>query len=330
MVIRITRALLLVQALAALSLAGLAVRSHGMPIAVAFLFGVACVASVRLLITGNNFLLAWRFGSPTPLEFRLDALKALKLFFGEYAATMMTSSWTMPFKSFSTVRGASINSKSGHSHTQSTLPVLLVHGYGCNSGYWHGMSKALSHANVTHYAVSLEPVGGGIDDYADLIHAGVTLLRTECRCDKIIIVAHSMGGLTTRAYLRKHGMAHLARAITLGTPHHGTALARFGLGLNTQQMLWKENEQEGLASEWLRQLASEEDHAVRRRFVSFYSHHDNIIAPQISCVLEGARNVAFGGIGHVALAVNPAIQARVIEEIRAVSAQELSTQITLR
>ena len=22
-------------------------------------------------------------------------------------------------------------------------PVLLIHGYGCNSGYWHSMSRAL-------------------------------------------------------------------------------------------------------------------------------------------------------------------------------------------
>jgi triacylglycerol lipase len=326
MVIRISRALLMVQIIVALALAGLAVQSHDMPVALAIPFGVVCVVAARLLITANNFLLAWRFGSPTPPEFRISALQALRLFFGEYAATMTTSSWTMPFKSFSTVRRGFIN----HVHSQTALPVLLVHGYGCNSGYWHGMSKTLSNAGITHYAVSLEPVDVGIDDYADLVHAGIALLCRECRCDKIIIVAHSMGGLATRAYLRKHGAARVARAITLGTPHHGTALARFGLGLNTQQMLWKENEQEGLASEWLRQLASEEDNATRRLFVSLYSHHDNIIAPQTSSILEGARNVAFGGVGHVALAGHPAIQARVIEEIRAASTQHRAGQNSLQ
>jgi triacylglycerol lipase len=317
MVIRITRALLLVQIIVALALAGLAVRSHDMPVALSILFGVACVISVRMLITANNFLLAWRFGSPTPPEFRIGVPKALALFFGEYAATMTASSWTMPFRSFSTVRRGTTH----HPDSRLDLPVLLVHGYGCNSGYWHGMSKALSNAGIAHHAVSLEPVDVGIDDYADLVHAGVALLCAECGCDKVVIVAHSMGGLATRAYLRKYGAAHVARAITLGTPHHGTALARFGLGLNTRQMRWQENEQEGLASEWLRQLASEEDHATRRLFVSIYSHHDNIIAPQTSSMLEGARNVALGGIGHVALAAHPAIQSRVIEEIHAASGQ---------
>jgi triacylglycerol lipase len=316
MVNRITRGLLLMQLVAALLLAAMGVRGPGMPAPLALLFGLACVALVRMLIVANNFILSRRFGSVAPPEFRLNAAQALRLFFGEYAASMTASSWTMPFKAFSTRRG---KPRAG----PPVLPVLLVHGYGCNSGYWHGMSEALAEAGITHHAVSLEPVGAGIDDYAELIDAGVRLLRKECECDKVIIVAHSMGGLATRAYLRKFGRASLAKAITLGTPHHGTALARFGLGLNTQQMLWKENEQEGLASEWLMCLAAQEDPSTRGLFVSLYSHHDNIIAPQTSSVLEGARNMAFGGIGHVALAGHPQIQASVIQEIRATSTQAL-------
>jgi hypothetical protein len=51
-------------------------------------------------------------------------------------------------------------------------------------------------------------------------------------------------------------------------------------------------------------------------FVSIYSHHDNIIAPQTSSRLPGATNIELCGIGHVALAPHPAVQARVIDEIR--------------
>jgi hypothetical protein len=48
---------------------------------------------------------------------------------------------------------------------------------------------------------------------------------------------------------------------------------------------------------------------------SIYTHHDNIIAPQTSSVLPGARNIEFGGVGHVALGSNPRILAAVMREI---------------
>ncbi|NEX61820.1 esterase/lipase family protein [Noviherbaspirillum galbum] len=321
MVVRIARLLLLLQLGAALLIAAAFMHGTMLSAGWALLAGLACVALFRLAITANNFFLAWRFRSATPKEFELDAWQALRMFLREYAATMTASSLTMPFMPFSLRKVGK-----GGTDGRDRLPVLLVHGYGCNSGYWHGMSKALTRAGITHLAVNLEPVGGSIDEYADIIDDGAALLSKTCSSEQVIIVAHSMGGLAARAYMRKHGTARLAKVITLGTPHHGTALAMFGLGLNTQEMLWKENEQEGLASEWLRHLAAREDTAARRLVVSLYSHHDNIIAPQTSSVLEGAANIAFGGIGHVALAGHPAIQSRVIQEISATQARASRTE----
>ena len=37
--------------------------------------------------------------------------------------------------------------------------------------------------------------------------------------EKIVVVAHSMGGLVTRAYMAQVGAKHIARFITLGAPH---------------------------------------------------------------------------------------------------------------
>jgi 3-mercaptopyruvate sulfurtransferase SseA len=80
-------------------------------------------------------------------------------------------------------------------------------------------------------------------------------------------------------------------------------------------MRWTATEQEGVASDWLQQLAAQESEAVYRLFVSIYSHHDNIISPQTSSHLEGARNIDFHAIGHVALGLHPRIQSAVIHEI---------------
>jgi hypothetical protein len=74
-------------------------------------------------------------------------------------------------------------------------------------------------------------------------------------------------------------------------------------------------------SPWLRELAASEDEATRALITSIYTHHDNIVAPQTSSLLPGARNIEFGGIGHVAMGSNPRILAEVMREIAAVPRQ---------
>ena len=309
MIVRITRTLLLLQLLLAAGLGAAADRLFHLGPLPATLIGIGIVLLLRMLITANNFWLAWYFGSVTPPEYRIGPLQAIRLFFGEYRSTMIGSSWTMPFCTFSLRVAADAT----------TLPVILIHGYGCNSGYWHAMSKTLARARITHYAVDLEPVIGSIDDYVPMVYEAIEQLCQECDTQQVVIVAHSMGGLVARAYLRDYGSRRIVKVITLGTPHRGTALARFGIGHNTRQMLWSVANQEEWSSPWLRRLAARESPSLYRLFVSIYSHHDNIIAPQTSSHLLGARNIAHGGIGHVALASHPIIRDEVVQEIREAS-----------
>lgn len=307
MVTRITRLLLLFQLLIAMGVGVAAATLFRVDnAAIASLTGISVVLLLRLIVTGNNFYLASRFCSETPECHCIGWLQAVRLFLGEFRATMTASSWTMPFCAFS--RRVPPRPEG--------LPVLLVHGYGCNSGYWHSMSKALWKASIAHHAVNLEPVIGSIDEYVPMIHNAIETLCAETGHDKVVIVAHSMGGLASRAYLRDHGTRRIAKLITLGTPHRGTGLAHFGVGVNTHQMRWTAAEQEGIASPWLCALKAGEQAEVYRLIVSIYSHHDNIISPQTSSHLAGAKNIELNGIGHVALAPDPDVQALVIREIR--------------
>jgi triacylglycerol lipase len=271
----------------------------------ALLCGIAVVA-FRLSIIANNFFIAWRYRSETPLLHRITWRQACALFVREFHASMWSSSCGMPFRTF---HERDVANPSG-------LPVLLIHGYGCNSGYWHPLSKVLTRAHITHHAVDLEPVLADIDSYVPAIHRAVEALCAKSGHASIVIVAHSMGGLSARAYLREHGSGRVAQLITLGTPHHGTGIANFGAGENSRQMHWRGNARDGTPSPWLRELDSSEDLAIRRRIVSIYSHHDNIVSPQTSSHLAGARNIEYPGIGHVSLALHPLIQARVVAEIR--------------
>ena len=300
----LTRVLLLLQAAAALLIAWCLARWGGAGAGLALLGGVGAVVALRLLINMNNFLLAACFGSATPPAFRLGPGARLRLLAGEFQASMLTTSWRMPRAK----AGMRIHPDGGR------VPVLLLHGYGCNSGYWARLVPLLDAARISHAGVDLEPVAGDIDGYAAAVERAVEALCAASGAARVAIVAHSMGGLVARAWMRRHGGARLARLVTLGTPHHGTALARFGPGINARQMRRGGPDR---PSDWLQTLAAGESPAQRALITSIYSHHDNIVSPQTSSLLPGARNIAFGGIGHVALGSNPRVLAAVMRELAA-------------
>jgi triacylglycerol esterase/lipase EstA (alpha/beta hydrolase family) len=260
--------------------------------------GFAAAVLVRLIISANNFVLSWRSRSVAPQQHALNPGSATRLFLHEFAASMLTTCWNMLHP---------IGMQLQPPGQARGLPVLLIHGYVGNSGYWTQMSRLLRQARISHYGIDLEPPGAAIDDLAPQVQAAVERLCLETASPQVIIVAHSMGGLVARAYLRRYGSARIARVITLGTPHHGTALAHFGPGRNAAQMR--------RGSEWLATLGASEANLQRGLFSSIYSVHDNIIAPQDSSDLPGARNLVFGAVGHVALGRHPEILRCTLAEI---------------
>jgi triacylglycerol esterase/lipase EstA (alpha/beta hydrolase family) len=251
--------------------------------------GAIALVLVRIAISANNFRMSFRAASITPHEHRIGTRAALALFAEEFAASMHFSSWTMPRALPRMVI-----------HEQASAPpVLLLHGYGCNSGYWAHLAPRLDDAHISHATLDLAPVTASIDALVPQVEEGVQALLAATNASQVVIVAHSMGGLVARAWMRDHGIDRILRLVTLGTPHHGTSLASLGVGANAMQMR--------RGSAWLCALDASETPAMRARVTSIYTHHDNIVAPQTSSELDGARNLAFGGVGHVALGASPRI-----------------------
>jgi triacylglycerol esterase/lipase EstA (alpha/beta hydrolase family) len=261
------------------------------------LLGLACVLLVRITISGNNFRMARRAGGPVPAAHRLGLAGVLRLFAGEFGASMRVSSWSMLRPRISLQIASDT----------AAPPVLLLHGYGCNGGYWAQLAALLSQRGISWMTLDLEPLDAGIDDYAPQIEAALERLCAASGQPRAVLIGHSMGGVAARAYLRRYGDQRVTRLITLGSPHNGTALAHLGPGLNARQMRH--------GAPWLAELAASETPALRALIVSLWSHHDNIVSPQDSACLPGARNVAWSGIGHVALGSHPRVLDFVLEEI---------------
>ncbi|HEY1089879.1 MAG TPA: alpha/beta fold hydrolase [Burkholderiaceae bacterium] len=186
--------------------------------------------------------------------------------------------------------------------------VLLLHGYLCNRGMWQDWMPLLAERGHPCIALTQEPAYGSIDDYADAIQAAYLKLR-ESNGAAPAIVAHSMGGLALRAWWRKYGGANtpLYRAVTLGTPHGGTAAANLGVTRNAVQMR--------PGSPWLVALAAESPPGLAARCISYFSHADSVVYPADTAVLAGGEARHRPGLGHVSLAVDPAIMTEVLAEL---------------
>jgi triacylglycerol esterase/lipase EstA (alpha/beta hydrolase family) len=102
-----------------------------------------------------------------------------------------------------------------------------------------------------------------------------------------------MGGVVARAYLRRYGAAKIRSVMTLGAPHHGSVHAFLFPGVCLAQIR--------PGSAWLANLNRTEGSPPAVRFVSLWSWHDSMVAPQTSSRLAGVENVEVTGIGHNAL-----------------------------
>ncbi len=270
----------------------------------AVLASAGLLSSLRAAIIINNYLvsgaLKQRMGDGT----RVPVLRLAARIVQEFWCSMLCWFRLFPFARPAIV---AIDGDRG-------LPVLLLHGFGANSGFWLPLSRRLRDGGISHATVDLEPVLGSIDDYADLIEAQAAMLCAATGATQLIVVGHSMGGLAARAWMRRYGTARVARLITLGTPHFGSWLASYGSGRNAREMVPPGADPDA----WLNRLAASETAAARASVLSIWSRHDNIVAPQDAAILPGAENVALDLIGHVALGFDPAVLARVMQEITSI------------
>jgi triacylglycerol esterase/lipase EstA (alpha/beta hydrolase family) len=81
--------------------------------------------------------------------------------------------------------------------------------------------------------------------------------------------------------------------VTIATPHHGTALARFSRLPNGRQMR--------IGGEWLDDL-SRAAGLPASRFTCWFSNCDNVVMPPSTATLQGADNRFLPGAAHVDLA----------------------------
>jgi pimeloyl-ACP methyl ester carboxylesterase len=253
--------------------------------------GALLIALSYAVVLGMEFILLAFVQERTPTP-RPTAGQLLRAWWGEATTAPRVFCWRQPFRA---------HAEPDH------LPaaggrrgILFVHGFFCNRAVWNPWMAKLRAEDVPFIAVNLEPIFGSISDYAAAIDAAVARLEaTTGRAP--LIVAHSMGGLAVREWLHRtaNGHARVHHVVTIGTPHHGTWIARWGRTTNGTEMRQRSPLVTRLAA-----AGTAQRHAL---FTCFYGHCDNIVFPASTATLAGADNRHLPGVAHVHMAFQPGV-----------------------
>ncbi len=276
---------------------------------------VAVVGAVLIACGSHALVLALEFPlmhlanrqDPAP---RARIGEVVSAWWNECRVGLLTFAWLQPFRA-----RAEPDHLPGQSADQ--RGVLFVHGFVCNRGMWNPWMRRLRARGVPFIAVNLEPPFGSIDGYAPIIGQAVKRLRAHTGLAPVV-VCHSMGGLATRAWLRtlrntapdSADVLPLHAVITIGTPHRGTAISPWNPLANVKQMRH--------LGPWIAALGATEPPELRRRFVCFYSHCDNIAFPASTATLADADNRHLRGTAHMQLIERPEVFEAMMEKLGAV------------
>ena len=131
--------------------------------------------------------------------------------------------------SIATVYGQSINTTTNsNTSNNSTLPVLLIHGYMADASVWNKWVELLKKDGIDAYPITFKQSDdkcGSAAEHAKELSKIMGQIKEETGQNKVNIVGHSKGGLDARVYLANN-TKDVANLIMIGTPNAGSPLAQ--------------------------------------------------------------------------------------------------------
>lgn len=177
-------------------------------------------------------------------------------------------------------------------------PILFVHGWNSSSSAWNTMIDRFVAAGYPRSRMVAITYNSNQSNatIAQQVRSSADALRASTGASRVDIVTHSMGGLSSRYYLKNlGGTAYVDEWVSLGGPNHGTNFA-YGCYLfsaGCRDMIG--------GSSFLDALNSGDETPGAVRYGVFWSSCDEVINPDSSPLLTGATNVGVGCLGHSAL-----------------------------
>ena|GEM_PF-265704 len=179
-------------------------------------------------------------------------------------------------------------------------PIVFVHGLAGHPGNFRPLARHLARqGRRRHYSIALEYGIGAEAQAAHLSRFIDEVLAVNDLVDgQVDLVAHSRGGIVCRLAVDDVLTAcRVATIVTVGTPHRGTAAARYARG--------KELDELRPDSEIVQRLAAQLPWRGPR-LVCLWSDSDPLVIPSTHARMPGAECIELEGLGHCQLLLWPA------------------------
>ena len=176
-------------------------------------------------------------------------------------------------------------------------PIVFVHGWGSNGSIWAPMMRRFvadgwTDAQLVTWTYDTSRSNKAT---ADELRRLIDVVLASTGAARVDIVAHSMGSLSTRWYL-KHLVGALPKVdawVSLGGPNHGTETS-----IPCSQASCLETR---IGSTFLAELNAGDESPGTVRYATWRSHCDTMINPDASVIVDGALNTETACLTHSAL-----------------------------
>jgi triacylglycerol lipase len=174
------------------------------------------------------------------------------------------------------------------------VPIVLVHGYGGSPDSFAVMERRFRALGHTVVAIDLP----GDNNVANA--KAIRDLVAANGWQKVAIVGHSMGGLSSRAWIRSYGGRKVAVTyVSLGTPQQGIIVACALQRSNGGQMC--------PTDPFMTKLNSGDPTPGPTTWTSIFSTTDGLVPTSASRLAGGACNVRVSGPDHSGLLTDPKV-----------------------
>ncbi len=182
-------------------------------------------------------------------------------------------------------------------------PVLLVHGVIHNRSAFVRLKNRMEKQGWENvFTMNYSTFHGNILQMVEELGRKIELVMKKTGAKQIDIVAHSLGGIVSRAYMSLgEGRGKVKRLVTLGTPHQGTHLSFFAKGLSRGAL-----DADLRVDSYLIRLLVGTDLPKTSEIVSIYSHFDWTVVPTENSRVKGKpvgsfKNIELEYVGHTGL-----------------------------
>lgn len=191
-------------------------------------------------------------------------------------------------------------------------PILFVHGWSESASAWNTMVANFEkdgYAKSELVAYSYNTSNSNKVSAEKEVKVRVENLLKSTGAAKVDIIAHSMGSLNSRWYIKfLGGESKVDDWVSLGGPNHGTDFANFCFSTACTEMR--------VGSKFLAELNAGDETPGAVNYGTWWSPCDEIINPDSSVALSGATNTKTACISHAALRTDATVYSQVREFVK--------------